>query len=429
MKLLATADLHLGKQSSSLPKDFSAASTTTTWKRMVSYAIDEQIDAFLIAGDLVDRDNRFFEAIGPVQEGFEKLGKAGIPVVMVSGNHDFDVLPDIIKNKQYKHVFLIGEGGEWEAQSIDTQSGPLQVVGWSFPERYVSDDPLVDLSISKLKLNPNIPALGLLHGDLYDQKSNYAPLSVSGFTLDNGPQAWVIGHIHKPDVIKERSPHVFYPGSPQAMSAKESGVHGPVLLTLENGNVNRKSINLSPVRYEKLELDVRNMKNQTDVRTRISHLMRDFVKEQPGQFQNVLHTVFDIELTGTHSNLSELNDWVRNADEIELIESETKISVRKVINSSEPVVDNLNELAQQPTPPGMLAKLILDIESGKSSDLLEKLTENMTSQIESANQSGTYSPLSNFGQQIEKSSDAAKELLLRESRQLLSEMLAQKETN
>jgi hypothetical protein len=213
------------------------------------------------------------------------------------------------------------------------------------------------------------------------------------------------------------------------MSAKESGVHWPVLLTLENGNVNRKSINLSPVRYEKLELDVRNMKNQTDVRTRISHLMRDFVKEQPGQFQNVLHTVFDIELTGTHSNLSELNDWVRNADEIELIESETKISVRKVINSAEPVVDNLNELAQQPTPPGMLAKLILDIESGKSSDLLEKLTENMTSQIESANQSGTYSPLSNFGQQIEKSSDAAKELLLRESRQLLSEMLAQKETN
>jgi len=192
MNILATADLHLGRQSSNISKGLRESSVAFTLNRIVDYALSENIDAVLLAGDIVDRDNRYYEAVGQLQQAFSRLGKAGIPVVMIAGNHDYDVLPDIVKNREFDHVYLLGEKGNWEAKTIKTKNGDFQAVGWSFLTQHVLDDPLLQLKPKELDLDPNLPALGLLHGDLYDQKSQYAPLDMSGFPA-SGVQAWVIG--------------------------------------------------------------------------------------------------------------------------------------------------------------------------------------------------------------------------------------------
>ena len=427
MNILATADLHLGKQSSNVSKELPESSATYTLNRMFEYAIDEDIDALLLAGDVVDRDNRYFEAIGPVQKAFERLGEAGIPVVMVSGNHDYDVLPDIVQNQSYPHVHLLGEKGRWEAKTVDTKAGKLQVVGWSFPNQYVTEDPLLQFSVNSLKLDPNLPSVGLLHGDLYDRKSQYAPLNLSDFPAD-GPHVWVIGHIHKPDVIRSQEPKVFYPGSPQALSAKEPGVHGPTLLSFDGSALQSEQIPLSPVRYELIRLDVNGIENESDFRTHLTQQMREFVQTHIGELEHVSHVVCDIELTGKHHSLNELDNWSHLADQLEQQpDSDTLITVRKVVNLAQPVVGNLEELAQQPTPPGMLAKLILDLESGQTSGLSESIVAKHKKELSRANRSATYRPLSRFDNQVPDTDDASKEILLRESRQLLSELLSQQE--
>ena len=431
MNILATADLHLGKQSSNVSKELPESSATYTLNRMVEYAIDEDIDALFLAGDVVDRDNRYFEAIGPVQKAFERLGEAGIPVVMVTGNHDYDVLPDIVRNQSYPYVHLLGEKGRWEAKTIDTKSGKLQVIGWSFPNQYVTEDPLLLLSVKTLNLNPNLPTFGLLHGDLYDRKSQYAPLNLSDFPAD-GPHVWVIGHIHKPDVIRSQEPKVFYPGSPQALSAKEPGVHGPTLLSFDGSALQSEQIPLSPVRYELIRLDVNGIENESDFRTHLTQQMREFVQTHIGELEHVSHVVCDIELTGKHHSLNELDNWSHLADQLEQQpDSDTLITVRKVVNLAQPVVGNLKELAQQPTPPGLLAKLILELESdsdsGSSPSLVQTLMSKQKEEINRANRSATYRPLSRFDNQVPDTDDASKEILLRESRQLLSELLSQQE--
>lgn len=429
MNILTTADLHLGRQSANLSNELQERSVTFTWNRIVTYAIDEKVDALLLAGDVVDRDNRFFEAIGPLQNGFERLGKAGIPVVMVSGNHDYDVLPDIIKNRRYDQVHLLGKKGRWETQAIDTKSGKLQIVGWSFPNHYVTEDPLLQLSNTRLNLDPNLPTVGLLHGDLYDRKSHYAPLDLTGFPTDR-PQAWVLGHIHKPDENRRRGPLVFYPGSPQALSAKEPGIHGPVLLTIDGSAVHSIQIPLSPVRYEQLPIDVSGIDNQTEFRTELTRQMREFTESHIGELERVSYVIFDIELTGTHPELTQLDKWSGQADELEQqFDSETMLTVRKIKNAAEPVVDNLEEMAHQPTPPGMLSKLILELESGMTSELSNDLINELKEQIGSANRSGTYQPLSRFDEQVSVSEKSARSLLLKESRQLLGELLSQQEAS
>lgn len=427
MKILASADLHLGKQSSNVSKSLSESSVKFTWERMIKLAVEERVDAVVLAGDVVDRDNRFFEAIGPLQKGFEMLGEAGIPVAMVSGNHDFDVLPDIIKNRAYDHVHLLGEKGEWESKTVTTRNGDLQVLGWSFPHQHIMEDPLLQLKDAKLNLNLNLPTVGLLHGDLYDQKSQYAPLDAAGFPSGT-PQAWVIGHIHKPAVVREQSPLIFYPGSPQALSSKEPGIHGPYILTLEGRNAVVGQVGLSPVRYESLNVDVTGVESESDFRNRLTQQISVDTRERAGELEKVSRMVYDIELTGSHSTLTNLEKWSHFAKQFEQeLISETVVAIRKVENRAKPAVENLEELAKQPTPPGLLAKAIIDLEAGRKSLLLEELTSKLKEKIGSANRSRTYQPLSLYEEQLDETDESARELLLKESRQLLGELISQKE--
>lgn len=426
MNILVSADLHLGKQSSNMKKGEMESSVTFTWQRMTDHVIENRMDALVLAGDIIDRDNRFFEAIGPVQKAFDKLDAVGIPVVMVSGNHDFDVLPEIIRNRNYDHVHLLGEKGKWESRIVDTRNGRLQFLGWSFPLQHVMEDPLVQLQDSDLDLDPNLPTVGLLHGDLFDRKSHYAPLDQAGFPLGIA-QAWVIGHIHKPEIIKERDPLILYPGSPQALSPKETGPHGSFLLSLEGKNANARQVPLSPVRYEQLQIDITDAENESEFRNRITQGLFDDVRGRVEELDMVTHIVYDILLTGRHSSMRNLEIWSGLTEEFESeIVSETVVKVRKIVNDTEPIVENLAELANQPTPPGILAKAILDLEAGKSSRFLEELISELKDTIGNVNRSRTYQPLIRFDEHLPESDETARTLLLRESRHLLGELISQK---
>ncbi|MFB6307483.1 MAG: hypothetical protein ABEH43_10970 [Flavobacteriales bacterium] len=59
LKLLTSADLHLGRSSTELPSDNSTASTRGIWEKIVELAIKEEVHAILLAGDIVDRNNRY----------------------------------------------------------------------------------------------------------------------------------------------------------------------------------------------------------------------------------------------------------------------------------------------------------------------------------------------------------------------------------
>src|SRR5690625_3861738 len=133
IRILATADLHLGKSSSHITG--SHASTKFTLNKITEYCVDQKVDVLLLSGDIVDWDNRFFEAYGPLQESFDRLGRHGIKIYLVAGNHDFNVLPQIISTGDNTHVHLLGENQQWEVQEFKKNGQTIQFVGWSFANR------------------------------------------------------------------------------------------------------------------------------------------------------------------------------------------------------------------------------------------------------------------------------------------------------
>lgn len=219
MKLLCTADLHLGRQSATLmPAEGVDGSSVGAWARIVDLAVAGRADAVLIAGDVFDHDGTYYSSRQPFAQGLRQLRDAGVPVLAVAGNHDWKSLRAFVQAFPDSGLRLLGAGSAWEV--VELPNG-LSVVGWSFSNasqmRWAGPFPRADV--------------GLVHGDL-TQTSIYHPLALDELRVSAMP--WVLGHIHLP---QSPAPTIRYPGSPQALDfgPGEAGTHGVCWLERRDG--------------------------------------------------------------------------------------------------------------------------------------------------------------------------------------------------
>ena len=425
MKILATADLHLGRATATGNDQNEMLSATQVWQRIVTYAIEQNVDLLLLAGDIIDRDNRFYEAAGPLQQGFKKLGSANIPVYAIAGNHDFDTLPNLLESNTtgLEHVHLLGKGGKWELQNIKIGNKQVQIMGWSFPGQYVNQNPLLGASLPDI--DDNVPAIGLLHGELNNPESRYAPLASAELQQVQGVNSWIVGHIHKPDLSEENS-LILQPGSPQPLSRKETGLHGPWLLEFDGAFLkNATQVGLSEVRFDTLSINVDQIESAPDFRSKLLNEVERFtghlVSEQPA-----LHTIqLNIELTGHHKNPGIFDEWAGFADDYTTeLDRSLDISIARVSNRIRPAVANMEELAGQKSPVGILARMLLCLEQGEHLPAGGRhLIENIQKEISRMNGNKVYLPLRNFGGQLPPDEESARGLLANECRKLIGELV------
>ncbi len=252
MKILAVGDIHLGRVPSRIPPDFPLAPTdlspAAAWRASCELAINENVAAVLLAGDVIESERDFFEGFRALQAGVEQLAEAGIEVFAVAGNHDVEVLPRLADALGTGAGFsLLGRGGKWESREI----GSVRIWGWSFPTREVRNSPLDGASFE----HGSGFELALLHCDLDAPGSPYAPVATR--ELDStGFDAWLLGHIHAPHTLGAKSPKG-YLGCLSGMDPGEQGPRGPWLMRFEGERlVAMNQVPLAPLQWRSLEIDV-----------------------------------------------------------------------------------------------------------------------------------------------------------------------------
>ncbi len=424
IKILVAGDLHLGRSSGGIPGMPEEISTRFTWQRITDWCIEGKADMLLLTGDIVDRNNRYFEALGPLQRGFARLRDAGIKVFMVSGNHDFDVLNQIARGSDYENVRLLGAGGNWELASFEKNGRKVQVAGWSFPRQFVYENPL--LSMARLGIDPNHPAIGLLHCDVAAGESKYAPVDVSGFA-GKGINAWALGHIHKPIILNQADPLVFYPGSPHAMSAKENGSHGCVLLTVEStGIIRHEPVPMSPVRFETLVVDITGSAGEGDVRARVTRAAAQEAGNMIREQQGLAWVVYDIIIDGEHRTPREAAIWAGSGIEDYRLEIQpgTNVVIRKVESIVRPLIGNLEKLSGESSPAGRLAETILAIGQGRTTPFAEALLSQWNAKFLAINDSPAYQPVKKEVRNADLAGQGMR-FIEKECRKLLGELLEQ----
>ena len=425
-RFVCTADLHLGRHPSRIPSDVdeSSFSTSAVWGRIAQEAIRHDVDAVLIAGDIGDRDNRYFEVFGAFEAGLRDLAEANIPVITVAGNHDAEFLPQIVDDIDSEILHLLGRGGEWGYHCLDGPDGKTaRIDGWSFPRQHVTVSPLEDDSIPTTEHDLH---LGLVHADLDGSARRYAP--VDSASIASAPvDAWILGHIHAPHKAHSGTPIAFYPGSPQPLDPGEPGPHGPWLLSWSPGaGVQIEQLPTASIRFEEVAVDVENIESPADAMPQISDALTTAMTDiaDPGDLRLFRPT---IRLRGRCAAHAEL---VGRAPEMasQIVEQEAGIAIRpeQVVVDTKPDLD-LETLADASGPIGYLSSVLLSIEAGNGTEATPELLANASDRMRLAQSAGTYAPLKRERGLNDPTDERAIEVIEREARQLLDVLVAQKE--
>ncbi|MBE9110181.1 exonuclease subunit SbcD [Nodosilinea sp. LEGE 07298] len=262
-------------------EDFVAALT-----RCIDRALAESVDLVLFGGDA------FPDATPPplVQQAlasqFCRLSAAGIPVVLLVGNHDQHAQGlggaslSIYRTLGVPDVVV---GDRLETHRIDTRSGPVQVVTlpWLTKSTLLTRPETEGLSMTQVnelllerlrvalegeirRLDPEIPAILLAHA-MVDTASYGAERFLAtgrGFTI---PMAMLarpcfdyvaLGHVHRYQVLCEH-PLMIYPGSIERVDfSEETEAKGYLLVQVAKGQAQAEFCPL-PVRpFKTIEVDL-----------------------------------------------------------------------------------------------------------------------------------------------------------------------------
>ncbi len=363
MKILAVGDIHLGRTPSRLPEVLAHRSRDLgpagAWERTVNIAIDTGVRAVLLAGDVVEGENDFFEAYRELEQGVKRLTREGIHVIGVAGNHDVKVLPRLAEH--ISEFQLLGKGGQWEPRRIDDNADSITFWGWSFPRKEVRESPLTDQSF-KAEAGIN---LGLLHCDRDAGDSPYAPVT-SRELQRAGIDGWLLGHIHKPDALSAASLNG-YLGSLTGLDRSEAGPHGPWLIDVSQGRINEVvHLPLAPLRWEAVDVNLDGIREPVEAGGRVLSALQELDRQiteapvAPDLTATPDAIGVHITLCGrTRFTMAVLNEVSKRQEDIVYTGSNARQYFIECLSAdTRPEID-LEELARQPTPPGLLAKRLL----------------------------------------------------------------------
>lgn len=242
MKLMHIADLHIGKRlhEVSLTEDQEYILST-----IVSAVEEQRPDALIIAGDVYDKSVPAAESSGVLSDFLTAVARLGVPVCMISGNHDsgerLDFASDLLR---YSNVHISGVLTK-ELHHVDVSNGEVHVRIWLLPfikpsivravygeeaEDIHTYDAAVRFVLSRIHLEHGYRHVLVAHqfvtsGGSGPMTSDSELLAAGG--VDNvdagafdGFDYIALGHIHGPQPIGR--PAVRYAGSPLKYSFSEA---------------------------------------------------------------------------------------------------------------------------------------------------------------------------------------------------------------
>lgn len=184
MKIIHTADVHIGSAIKNLPNGKARARRQegfTAFAYLVQYAKDRQVSAVLICGDLFDEAS---VSQSVIRQTFDIIAAAPeIAFFYCQGNHDKGT---VFNGELPKNLFLFGDAHGWKSYALGEN-----IVITGADSEYLSADEYARLQLSKTAYN-----IVVAHGEIS---------TVSGkdrvclpLLQNKGIDYLALGHIHNP---------------------------------------------------------------------------------------------------------------------------------------------------------------------------------------------------------------------------------------
>lgn len=256
MKIIHTADVHIGSvfgQLSIEKAKLRQAELIDGFRRLCTYARENDVEAVLIAGDLWDNNALSKGVKHQVLSAIEEA--APVRFFYVSGNHDdeWSTQTDLPSN-----FYLFGQARGFFSYTL----GDVTISGMD--TKYFSAENFRALQCDAKKFN-----VVLLHGDINGVGKESIPLSL----LQDKPIDYLaLGHIHKPSLSSTRFARgtYRYSGCLEGRGYDEIGPRGFFLFEIENGQIiKEKFYSLSTREVKEIRVDVSGCAHYADLQSRV----------------------------------------------------------------------------------------------------------------------------------------------------------------
>lgn len=248
IKILHTADIHLGKEFALLRekgKEF-RKQLLETFKNIMTLAKTEDVSIILIAGDLFDSNRLHGTVVKEVLSEFEKLKEKNIKVCILPGTHDAYTEDSIYRFVPFPSNVIIFTP-EYNSHVFNDLN--LAVYGKAFDGKLVGESPLKGLSlIEGVKFHIgmahcSIKVEGLIERDTMILNKE----EISASELDY----IALGHWHSFKNYTQGGTKAYYCGSPEPIDMNQKGAGNVALVTIKG----RKDVKVDPIRVGSKEFD------------------------------------------------------------------------------------------------------------------------------------------------------------------------------
>ena len=221
-RFLHTADLHLSRPFGFLPPQLAEErrrDQRAALARIADLALEREVDAVLIAGDLFDAPDPDPTDLEAVTKDLSRLSEAGKRIFAIPGNHDYAAPNSFWQHMSADglHIFL-----EPEWSSVVLEDLGVVISGIAF-QRGKSER----RAFEGLDPSEDLPSIALVHAsyELFEgQVERYHPFSAA--ELCSARVSYVaLGHYHRFNSIPGDGVVACYPGTPEGISfdASETG--------------------------------------------------------------------------------------------------------------------------------------------------------------------------------------------------------------
>lgn len=241
MRVLHTADLHLGRQFSGIPLD---ADHDAVLEQIVSAIMSNSVDVLIIAGDIFDRAAPPASAVRQFNGFLARVAsETAAAVVMIAGNHDSgDRIASMSIMTDTRRALIRGAISADEKPLILSDAyGPVAFTGLPFAYEYAARECFADealqtpedvLAAQVACGRRNIPdgarwvvvshtfVAGASSSGSERPITRVGGIETVGSALFDGAHYVALGHLHRPQSVG--ASHIRYSGSPLAFGFDEA---------------------------------------------------------------------------------------------------------------------------------------------------------------------------------------------------------------
>ncbi|EGY80844.1 Ser/Thr protein phosphatase [Peptoniphilus indolicus ATCC 29427] len=255
MKILHTADLHLGKSYKGENFLYSKQRREEVWQSfsdLISYANSNNIEIILISGDLYERE---YFTLNNFKRLSDLFSISNSEIYIIGGNHDHvDENSMFLKVDMPSNVHLFTEEEYFEYKN-------LRIYGITWDRQYNFKSEL------NFELNDKFKNILMLHCSVGFE--SHFPISEEWLNRQKFDYI-ALGHFHGHKKVADRA---YYSGALEPSRFKDEGRHGFYVYDLENEN--QEFVKFAKREYNTFKVDVTD-KNVDKIKNEVLELLNEY---------------------------------------------------------------------------------------------------------------------------------------------------------